>query len=193
MIVIGVDISKKKFHSCRFDGKNYSKITESNNSKASIKSFLKKNKDADKIVMEATGTYYLKLALIAKEFGFSVKVENPYKIKQYMEYQLGRANTDPIAARLISKYGYENELREFNLVEEERITIKMLLTNIESFKKQKMDIYNINESFNQIPMKYAKKMIKDNKETIKYFDEKIQGLKRELERILKKSLLKFMN
>ena len=184
MIIIGVDISKKKFHSCKFDGKKFGKVTETNNSKTSIKSFLKKNKEADRIIMEATGTYYLKLAITAKEFGFSVIVENPYKIKQYIEFQTGRANTDPIAAKLISKYGYENDLREFELIDEERITIKMLLTNIENLKKQKRSLNNINESFDQIPINYSKAIVKYNKKILKYLNGKIKDLKSKLEKYL---------
>jgi transposase len=53
------------------------------------------------VVMEATGTYWMRLALALQQAGFSVSVINPAQAHHFGRAQLHYAKTDPIDAQLL--------------------------------------------------------------------------------------------
>ena len=57
-------------------------------------------------VMEATGTYHVRLALKLVQAGRCVSVVNPLSIKRYGQMKLKRAKSDHADAQLIMRYGY---------------------------------------------------------------------------------------
>jgi len=56
-------------------------------------------------IMEATGPYYLRLALYLHHNGFGVSVVNPLVIKRFSQMRLVRTKTDRSDAKLIAAYG----------------------------------------------------------------------------------------
>lgn len=56
------------------------------------------------IVMEATGNYWLKLALYLHEQGYCVSVINPMQAKRFGQMQLKRTKTDAVDAQLLSDF-----------------------------------------------------------------------------------------
>lgn len=56
-------------------------------------------------VMEATGTYHARLALMLFEAGRQVSVVNPLVIKRYAQMKLLRVKSDRADAQLILAYG----------------------------------------------------------------------------------------
>jgi transposase len=58
------------------------------------------------VVMEATGTYWMKLAFWLYEAGFVVSVVNPLQTHHFAQLQLQRAKTDRIDAHLIAQFAW---------------------------------------------------------------------------------------
>ena len=59
------------------------------------------------VVMEATGTYWMRLAYTLHEAGFVVSVVNPVQAHRLAQAQLRRAKTDAIDARLLMELGFK--------------------------------------------------------------------------------------
>src|SRR5262245_23523027 len=54
------------------------------------------------VVLEATGSYWLRLALFLHQQGFAVSVVNPLQSKRFAQYRLRRAKTDALDAQLLA-------------------------------------------------------------------------------------------
>jgi transposase len=61
------------------------------------------------VVMEATGTYWMRLAYALHDAGFVVSVVNPVQAHRLAQAQLRRAKTDAIDARLLMELGFKLE------------------------------------------------------------------------------------
>lgn len=57
------------------------------------------------VVMEATGIYYLDLAVSLVEAGLTVAVINPLSSKRFAELKLSQVKTDAADAALLAEYG----------------------------------------------------------------------------------------
>lgn len=104
----GIDVSKKFFDVCKLSG-----------SAQESKQFAYDEKGLERVikwlpanchcVMEATGPYYLKLALKLHEYGFTVSVVNPLVIKRFSQMRLLRAKTDKADAKMIAAYAVNEQ------------------------------------------------------------------------------------
>ena len=101
---IGIDISKNTFDVC-FSQMGKQRHYEFENSKTGFSKLFKTIPKNSHCVMEATGPYYLKLATFLFDKGLPVSVENPLKIKRFMQMNLQRTKTDKADARAIANYG----------------------------------------------------------------------------------------
>jgi transposase len=61
------------------------------------------------VVMEATGTYWMRLAYTLHDAGFSVSVVNPVQARRLAQAQLRRAKTDAFDAQLLMELGFKLE------------------------------------------------------------------------------------
>jgi transposase len=61
------------------------------------------------VVMEATGTYWMRLAYALHEAGFMVSVVNPVQAHRLAQAQLRRAKTDAMDARLLMELAFKLE------------------------------------------------------------------------------------
>lgn len=64
-----------------------------------------KQSQPDVIVMEATGVYYLDLAMALSEAGLPVAVINPKSFRHFAELKLQTSKTDAIDSDLLAEYG----------------------------------------------------------------------------------------
>lgn len=55
------------------------------------------------VVLEATGSYWLRLALHLYQQGFAVSVVNPLQSRRFAQYRLRRAKTDALDAQLLAE------------------------------------------------------------------------------------------
>jgi len=102
---IGIDVSKDVIDVYDFNG-NYHQFT---NSYSGFKKLLKLTSVATHCVMEATGYYHLKLAYFLQEEGVAVSVENPLKVKRFIQMKLTKIKTDKSDAKQLYEYGLSQD------------------------------------------------------------------------------------
>src|SRR5688572_6316727 len=103
-IYAGFDISKKSLDVCLLEqGKEVVKqFAYDSQGITSIADWLPKGCHC---IMEATGPYYLRLALQLHNEGFAVSVVNPLVIRRFSQMRMRRTKTDKADARIIAAYG----------------------------------------------------------------------------------------
>jgi transposase len=103
---VGIDISKLTFDVaiCNSESK-YKYFKFANNHEGFIMFLELLNASESICVMEASGTYYLKLATFLSESGIDVCVINPLIIRRFSQMRMNRAKTDKKDAMLIAEYG----------------------------------------------------------------------------------------
>ena len=103
----GIDISKLTFDACILsaDGKEKQQQRQFCYDHQGIKAFVQWLPAGTHCIMEATGAYYLKLAMHLHQSGIAVSVVNPLVIKRFSQMRMLRAKTDRSDARMIAGYG----------------------------------------------------------------------------------------
>ena len=168
---IGIDISKDTFDAATSSQKQSVTLK---NSPAGFKKLIKwlGELDTPHIAMEATGKYYLGLALHLYEQGYPVYVVNPYKIKHHAQSQLKRVKTDSEDAKLIAEFcevhtlkpwqpdsPVISKLQEFSALQDLLIRTKTCFKNQmqstldpEVQKSQKRQIEQLEEQIEQVQL-----------------------------------------
>ncbi len=102
---IGIDISKDTFDvASRASADAPFQMATYKNTPQGIKRFKSRLTKEDHCVMEATGPYWLRLAISLVEDGYQASVINPLQIKRFAQMQLKRIKTDAADARIICAY-----------------------------------------------------------------------------------------
>lgn len=138
---IGIDISKQTFDVAYQKQEKWQLFQLSNTSKG-FKSLLAHLNQADYVVMEASGPYYLPLASYLYNKGYKVVVENPLVIKRYSQMKLYRAKTDKKDAQTIAQYASSNQIKLWVPDSEIIIGLKQLQTAIEGIQKMILQAKN---------------------------------------------------
>ena len=103
-VAVGIDISKDSFDVAipLVNGKGYAHFKFSN-TVAGFKKFSQQLAPVSHCVMEASGVYYLPLAIYLHGQGMRVSVVNPLTIKHFAQMRLMRAKTDKKDAAIIAE------------------------------------------------------------------------------------------
>lgn len=116
IVVIGIDISKKKFDVAFMINQKWQHETFENTLEG-FQIFLKFLKDRDiencHGVMEATGRYGEDLANLLYISGYKVSIVNPTQIKYYSRSLLRRTKTDKIDSQLIAEFAQRHALTQW--------------------------------------------------------------------------------
>lgn len=146
--IIGIDISKQVFD-VSFLKDTIWKHFVLKNTVSGFEKLLTLIEDADHVVMEASGTYYLPLAEYLYSKGFKVVVENPLSIKRYSQSRLKRAKTDKADSKVIAEYGQKNidELHLWLPENKACLRIRQMHTRIQMIQKQLSQTHNQLEAF----------------------------------------------
>lgn len=151
---IGIDVAKKKLDISFFDGKRHQQLSCCNTEEA-LTDVIRRIGLFDKhetiITMEATGSYHLRAAAYFHEAGYAVSVVNPLIIKRYGEMRMLRAKTDPVDARLIAEYGYDQEPMNYAPKHPKCQELIYFLRTIEGFYHVKTQNKNRIEALVQSP------------------------------------------
>lgn len=102
--IVGVDISKATFEAQWCDGRQTYTVRFDNDDEGHGR-FLAWLPPRARIVMEATGTYFLRLATYLYRHRRKVSVVNPAQPAYYARMKLLRAKTDPVDAQVLREYG----------------------------------------------------------------------------------------
>src|SRR5690606_16280688 len=133
--IIGIDISKQTFD-VSFKENQQWKHFVFNNEEKGFKQLLKLIGENDWIVMEASGSYYFRLAIFLSNHNLKICVENPLVIKRFSQTMLYRAKTDKKDAKTIAEYGEKYELKQWKQESENCTKIRHIYTRIEMLSKQ---------------------------------------------------------
>ena len=98
---IGIDVSKDVLDVYDFNGKYH----QFKNNYSGFKKLLALTSLDSHCVMEATGYYHLKLAYFLQEHSVAVSVENPLKVKRFIQMKLSKIKTDKSDAKQLYEYG----------------------------------------------------------------------------------------
>ena len=131
----GIDISKDTFD-VYSDLSGHHQFT---NDVKGFKQFLKRIDSNAHCIMEATGYYHYRLASFLYENKIPVSVENPLKIKRFIQMKLTKVKTDKADAKLIFQYAENNDLSMWELPNKEAM---QLLSLMNTYQKQSTQLKN---------------------------------------------------
>jgi transposase len=179
--VIGIDISKQTFDvSWKEKGKNVSMVFP--NTQEGIRSFSCHVKKGDHCVMEASGTYFLKLAMYLHNHKICVSVVNPLKVKHYSRMKMSRTKTDKKDAIMICEYGQNQKPERWQPDADYIKEMNNVLTTIEGYEKMATQLSNRMEAEDQLDVK--NNVAAESKQSLsKIIEIEIKKLMQELERI----------
>jgi transposase len=189
-LVIGIDVSKKKLDVSIYDGSNHDCFSIKNDVR-SIRDFIKEKKfikDEVLFVMEATGVYHLRLAIILHESGYQVGVVNPLILKRFSQMKMVRAKTDKLDSKLIAEYGYGQDIKLFEPRSKARQRIIKILKAIDSLAMTKEAYRNRIEAIDQDPCQ-VKLLNRSYHGLIKKIQKMIGNLESEALEIVKENYL----
>lgn len=110
---VGIDVSARTVEAAYLNGKRcaeHNEFAQTPEGHRKLAKFLKK-RQVEAIVLEATGIYYLDVALALKEVGLPVSVINPRAAHHFAQVLLERTKTDRVDAELLAEYARRMELR----------------------------------------------------------------------------------
>jgi len=129
--VVGIDVSKETFDVSRGVGE-HKWFNNDEEGFAQLMSWLPE--DAH-VVMEATGTYYLRLANYLYDRQIRVSVVNPAVVSYFARMKLKRAKTDPMDAGVIRLYGEYDDVAPWQPVEKIFIELNQLDSHLVGLQK----------------------------------------------------------
>ena len=150
-IIVGIDISKKKFDVCWLspDGKVLKRIFKNDpEGFAAFFNFLDQNDSGScRIAIEATGWYGEDLARAAYDKGHTVFVINPAQIKYFGKSRLSRSKTDKKDARLIADFALTHpDLRPWVPLTASQEKLRSLFRHLSRLKEDHAQLLNRLES-----------------------------------------------
>lgn len=161
-VSVGIDICKDSFDVAMplLDKEGYQHL-KFNNTAAGFKKFCRQLTLQSHCVMEASGVYYLPLAIYLHQAGMPVSVVNPLIIKRFSQMRLMRAKTDKKDAAIIAEYGKVEKPAAWKPRAEHMLQMQQLQVLQDSFTGQLTRLKNQQESFSSsgIENKIAKKII----------------------------------
>lgn len=188
-VSIGIDVSMDTLDVALYDGKTF-KSGRYENSEAGFaeieKDFIGYNGFDNLISMEATGIYHLKAAVFFHEKGYTVSVINPLIIKRYAEMRMLRAKTDPVDARTIAEYGYNERPYYFIRKKGQNERIKQLLRQIDGLHRMQSENSNRLHALEKVT--YADEIaLSIYRETAIFLKDKEHQAEQKIDEILKEA------
>lgn len=181
-LVAGIDVSKDTLDLYFNDEQGREHYLKVPNSPKGHKLLLGKLGTKRTYVMESSGPYYLRLAFTLQQSGCDVRVENPTKVKRFIQMQLERNKSDKKDARWLYRYGVEREAARWQLPAEESLKCAQIMGSIDLYTRQATMIQNQLHSLEQVPVicteviKSLQKSLRSVKSEIKKLEHQLQGL-----------------
>ncbi|MBL0266679.1 MAG: transposase [Leptospiraceae bacterium] len=123
MRYIGIDVAKDTFDVAFPSSNSNYKVVQFVNNEEGVKKFIKKLKQDDRSVLEATGSYSTLLTKRIMESGFEVSVVNPLQDKYFSKMTLRRTKSDASDAEMIAEVWLERCLRSLKSLLQIALTI----------------------------------------------------------------------
>lgn len=136
------------------------------------------------LVMEASGPYYLPLALFLDHHQLPLSVVNPLVVRRFGQMKLRRAKTDKADARLLSEFG-QNQLPDQWVAPSTIMSqLAQLQTLLEQYTKQRTALSNQRESFTSsgVPNPALRESLD---KSLAHLNEQIKTLEQTLDELVK--------
>jgi len=185
-MIIGIDVGKSSVDVAYCDSSNVWTLNTYEQNESGYAALLTLVSDkATWFVMEATGSYFLRLANYLTENGYRVAVLNPKVIHHYGKMRLSRGKTDKQDAQLIARYGmdYEKELKDWRLAEPVIVELQQLQSFLSLLKVQQTMIRNHREALHQHPSQNTLLLAELDGE-LNALKQRIAHLESEIERLV---------
>jgi transposase len=154
------------------------------NTTAGFKQLVKQCGTQSHYVMEATGPYYVALALYLHLQGIKVSVVNAMVIKRFIQMQLEKNKSDKKDAAWICKYSISQQPQLWQAPEEHIIRAKQMQTAIMQLTKQRTACINAQKSLMQMPV-ISKESKRSYQRMIDQLNKEISSLEKSLDALLK--------
>lgn len=180
---VGIDISKNTFDiaipAIKKEGYQHLKFK---NDVEGFKKFSGQLEPGTHCVMEASGVYYLQLAIHLHEQGMIVSVVNPLTIKRFSQMRLMRAKTDKKDAAIIAEYGRVENPVQWKPRSEHMLQMQQLQALQDNFTNDLVRFKNQQEAFKEsgIKNKVGEQLLKKE---IAHIVKQIELLDKELSKI----------
>ena len=142
---IGADISKDSFVTGFSDNHIQWNVRKFENNTSGIQDFIQSIDDPANthVIVEATGSYSMKLTFALCEKGIAVSVLNPKQSKGFIQgVLLSTTKTDEKDACALALYGHCNQPKPYHPPSDTMLKIKQLRVFLKQLKKQKAVISN---------------------------------------------------
>lgn len=143
---VGIDISKETFDVAIHQSKGYQYYKLSNDVKG-FKALGKLLSKDQRVVMEASGPYYVQLASHLYENGVAVIVVNPLVIRRFCQMRLSRAKTDRKDAMMIAEYGRSEQPALWKPEEGYVLQLKQMQASVDLLNKHRTGLLRQLEAF----------------------------------------------
>lgn len=182
--VIGIDVSKGSFD-IAFLKENKKWINQHyGNTVEGIASFYEKLPNEEFVfVMEATSSYYLKLAYFLHERGHHVAVVNPLRIRRFAQMRFERVKTDKADARIIAQYGTSEDLPHWEPQVDYLIDIRQICSVMEKLVKDQTIWSNKKEALLNDPH-HSRIAMQEINDMLAYFQVKYNQLEKKLNELI---------
>lgn len=135
------------------------------------------------VVMEATGTYWLNLALYLHDAGLGVSVINPSQMRDFARSLLLKPKTDPLDAQILARLAYAHQPTQWSPPPPLYHELYQRLSQRDSLIELRTLVSNQLEALSYHP--YAvEAVLAQKKELVATFNRQIKQLEQELEALV---------
>lgn len=177
----GIDISKSFFDVAINQGHVY-RYYKFINDLAGFKSLLKVLPSQTRVVMEASGPYYLRLACFLTSAGIAVSVINPLVIRRFCQMRMSRAKTDKKDAMMIAEYGRTEKPEVWEMPQQHVITLQQMEAVLSNLTKERTALSNQLKAFSTSGM-LDKALYKLLIKELKHKEELISKINKSMEQL----------
>ena len=177
----GIDISKLFFDVAFLREQHYVHHKFSNDANG-FKALLEVLPLDSRVVMEASGPYYLRLACFLYDAGVAVSVVNPLVIRRFSQMRMSRAKTDRKDARMIAEYGKMENPEPWRKPEQHVITLQQIEAMLSRLQMEHTALSNQMESFGSSGM-LIRQLRKEICAELLHKDRLIKKLTEQMEKI----------
>lgn len=183
MDFFGVDVSKDTLDFCKAGQK---KVKKAANEPAGWQQLADAVTPDSWVVMEATGPYFLGLAIFLTDRDIKVSVVNPLMIKNYCKAKMSRVKTDQVDARLIADYALKMhaDLQVWKPRPVNTRSIRQLNTVREMLLKQINQVENQNHAFS-LDEQACEAALRINNQSLTFMRDSLKKVERKLDELAK--------
>lgn len=178
-VFVGIDIAAKTFEMVvRRDGKSARMVSFKQTPEGHAQALKQlKALNPKHIVMEATGIYYLDLAVMLSKAGLPVSVINPKSARHFAELKMAGSKTDGIDSALLAEFGERMDPKRWSAPDESRLALRDLGRQINRLTASRT------QAKNRLHALQAKSMtlpllVEDELEGIELLERRIERLRR---------------